>query len=210
MSQPVIICQKWLLRHVLHGGLVTLMCGKLVIKTNIQKWSIRWDNIRSFWLLAWRGVWGLWGGPGSCGGHPGCGQCSMSRVTSPSARGGYTSTFLSWKYEIIGNFLSCFRYFTMFSQNHLQTHWLDIFHNNLNTKIIRHFIVEKSFEYPPLAATGHSQDIVGPDSSHSGTSVWEERDGHPDTDTNMCVIFVFSKVAPSLISGHSYGVLNSS
>ena len=126
MSQPVIICQKWLLRHVLHGGLVTLMCGKLVIKTNIQKWSIRWDNIRSFWLLAWRGVWGLWGGPGSCSGHPGCGQCSMSRVTSPSARGGYTSSFLSWKYEIIGNFLSCFRYFTMFSQSHLQSHWLDI------------------------------------------------------------------------------------
>ena len=56
--------------------------------------------------------------------------------------------------------------------------------------------MEKSFEYPPLAATGHSQDIVGPDSSHSGTSVWGERDGHSDTDTNMCVIFVFSKVAP--------------
>ena len=34
--------------------------------------------------------------------------------------------------------------------------------------------MEKSFEYPPLAATGHSQDIVGPDSSHSGTSVWGE------------------------------------
>ena len=46
--------------------------------------------------------------------------------------------------------------------------------------------MEKSFEYPPLAATGHSQDIVGPDSSHSGTSVWggreRERDGHSDTD----------------------------
>ena len=147
MSQPVIICQKWLLRHVLHGGLVTLMCGKLVIKTNIQKWSIRWDNIRSFWLLAWRGVWGLWGGPGSCGGHPGCGQCSMSRVTSPSARGGYTSSFLSWKYEIIGNFFIMISIFYIFFSKSLAKS-LIIF-NKCHEQLVYQNNLEKCFEYPP-------------------------------------------------------------
>ena len=214
MSQPVIICQKWLLRHVLHGGLVTLMCGKLVIKTNIQKWSIRWDNIRSFWLLAWRGVV-----------YEEMRRCRVLQW-SPGLRSmlnvkGHIAIRQGWVYFILFimkiwsnwqffyhdfDILQCFLRVTC-----KVTDYISYMYNLYTTKIIRHFIVEKSFEYPPLAATGHSQDIVGPDSSHSGTSVWGEREMVIQTPTRTCASSPSSaRWPPSLISWHSYGVFNSS